>query len=42
MAMNVGKKISAMQRMTVPQLRERYEEVFGEELGLSRSWSSLN
>lgn len=30
MALNVGKEVSAMQRMTVTQLRERYEEVFGE------------
>lgn len=28
--MNVGKEVSAMQRMTVAELRERYEEVFGE------------
>lgn len=31
MAVNVGKEVSAMQRMTVTQLRKRYEEVFGEE-----------
>ena len=30
MAVNIGKEVSTMQRMTVTQLRERYEEVFGE------------
>ena len=30
MAMNIGKEVSAMQRMTVTQLREKYEDVFGE------------
>lgn len=30
MALNIGKEISAMQRMTVRLLRERYEDVFGE------------
>lgn len=30
MALNVGREVSAMQRMTVTQLREKYEEVFGE------------
>ncbi len=30
MALNIGKEVSAMQRMTITQLRERYEEVFGE------------
>jgi hypothetical protein len=30
MTMNVGKEIAAMQRMTVAELRRRYEEVFGE------------
>jgi hypothetical protein len=28
--MNVGKEVSVMQRMTVAELRERYEKVFGE------------
>ena len=28
--MNIGREVSAMQRMTVAELRERYEEVFGE------------
>ena len=28
--MNVGKEVSALQRMTVAELRERYEEVFRE------------
>lgn len=30
MALNVGREVSAMQRMTVMQLQQRYEEVFGE------------
>jgi hypothetical protein len=30
MTLNIGKEVSAMQRMTVTQLRERYEDVFGE------------
>ncbi len=30
MALNIGKEVSAMQRLTVTQLREQYEEVFGE------------
>lgn len=30
MALNVGKEVAAMQRMTVSELRRRYEEVFGE------------
>ena len=30
MALNIGKEVSAMQRMTVTQLRERYEKVFCE------------
>ncbi len=30
MALNIGKEVSAMKRMTVTQLRERYGEVFGE------------
>ncbi len=30
MALNIGKEVWAMQRMTVTQLRERYEEVFGQ------------
>ena len=28
--MNVGKEVAALQRMTVTQLRKRYEEVVGE------------
>lgn len=31
MALNVGKEIAALQRMTVRELRTRYAEVFGEE-----------
>jgi hypothetical protein len=31
MALNIGKEIAAMKHMTVPQLREKYAEVFGEE-----------
>ena len=30
MALNVGKEITALQRMTVPDLRRRYAETFGE------------
>ena len=30
MTLNIGKEVSAMQRMTVAELRERYGEVFGE------------
>ena len=31
MALNVGKEVSALRRMSVRELRERYEEVFQEE-----------
>lgn len=30
MVLNIRREVSAMQRMTVKQLRERYEDVFGE------------
>ena len=30
MAMNVGKEITALKKMTVPELRKRYAETFGE------------
>lgn len=30
MALNIRREVSAMQRMTVKQLRERYKDVFGE------------
>jgi hypothetical protein len=30
MKLNIGKEVSAMTRMTVRQLKDRYEEVFGE------------
>ena len=30
MALNIGKEVSAMQRMTVTQLKRKYEDVFGE------------
>jgi hypothetical protein len=30
MGLNVGKVVSALEGMTVPELREKYEEVFGE------------
>lgn len=30
MALNIGNQIAALQRMTVGQLREQYEDVFGE------------
>jgi len=31
MAMNIGKEVAAMQRMTVAELRRKYAEVFGKE-----------
>ena len=31
MAMNIGKEVAAMQRMTVTELRQKYAEVVGEE-----------
>ncbi|MBE3038145.1 MAG: DUF2924 domain-containing protein [Chloroflexi bacterium] len=31
MGLNVAKEVAAMGRMTVPELRARYAEVFGEE-----------
>jgi len=31
MAVNIGKEVAAMQRMTVAELRGKYAEVFGEE-----------
>jgi len=31
MAMNIGREVAAMQRMTVAELRGKYAEVFGEE-----------
>ena len=31
MALNIGKEMSALKRMTVPELRRRYAEVFGEK-----------
>lgn len=31
MALNVGKEVAALQRMTVKELRARYADVFGEE-----------
>ncbi len=30
MALNIGNQIAVLQRMTVGQLREKYEDVFGE------------
>jgi hypothetical protein len=30
MALNIGKEIAALKRMTVPELRQRYAEAFGE------------
>ena len=32
MALNIGKEIAALRRMTVPDLRRRYAEVFGESI----------
>ncbi len=31
MALNIGKEITALKRMTVPELRRKYAEVFGED-----------
>jgi hypothetical protein len=31
MALNIGKEITALKRMTVPELRRRYAQVFGED-----------
>ena len=31
MALNVAKEVAAMREMTVPDLRRKYAEVFGEE-----------
>jgi len=31
MSLNVGKELAALKAMTVPELRARYDEVFGEE-----------
>ena len=30
MKLNIGKEVAAMQRMTVPELREKHADVFGE------------
>ena len=39
MEMNVGRELAALQRLTVPQLRGRYAEVFGEPtLTRNRAW----
>ena len=36
---NVGKEVAALQRLTLPQLRARYAEVFGEEPSTkNRGW----
>ena len=32
MALNIGKEITALKRMTVPDLRRKYAEVFGERI----------
>jgi hypothetical protein len=31
MALNIGKEIAALKRMTVPELRRKYAHVFGED-----------
>lgn len=31
MALNIGKEITALKRMTVPELRRKYAHVFGED-----------
>src|SRR5947209_16411331 len=39
MEMNVGKELAALQRLTVPQLRDRYAELFGEAARTNnRAW----
>ena len=39
MNMNVGKEIAALNHMTVPQLRDRYAELFGDQTRTSnRAW----
>jgi hypothetical protein len=39
MEMNVGRELAALQRLTLPQLRDRYAEVFGETaLTNNRVW----
>lgn len=39
MGLNVTREVAAMQRMTVPQLRNRYAEVFGETTNANnRAW----
>ncbi|MCZ2341126.1 MAG: DUF2924 domain-containing protein [Bacteroidales bacterium] len=39
MGMNIGKEVSALQRMTVKELRRKYEEVFGEGTnGCNKAW----
>ena len=31
MALNIGKEMTALKRMTVPELRRKYAQVFGED-----------
>ena len=39
MALNIGKEVSAMERMTVDELREKYAEAFGEATnGRHKQW----
>src|SRR5262245_50429613 len=39
MSLNVAREVAALQRLTVPQLRQRYAEVFGETTNANhRAW----
>src|SRR3989441_13201530 len=39
MSMNIARELAALQRLTVPQLRARYAEVFGETTNANnRTW----
>jgi len=39
MSLNVAREVAALQRLTVPQLRDRYAEVFGETTNANnRAW----
>jgi len=39
MDLNIGQEVTALQRMTVKQLRQRYAEVFGEDTnGHNKTW----
>ena len=39
MSLNVAREVAALQRLTVPQLRRRYAEVYGETTNANnRAW----